>query len=564
MVTKKNILTIVFFILSAILLTVIQPPFNLPFLAWIAIVPFVFACLNSNKIWQTALIAYFVSLVYWLGNVYWLEPITFLGWFMFGVYIALYWPLIVICLKFCLQRRVPLWLSLPILFVGAEAFEGIVFRGFAWRYLGHSQYSNITIIQIADIFGAGGISFLVAMVNGLICDLAPATWGGVRPPQTAAAKFASIVFTVVALTATIFYGRFRINQTPAFVESGPKIGIIQPDVPVEIRNNQPPEVIFNDLSDETRKCMQAGNPLLVIWPETMVEAVLSDSVLKYAPEDDVAKRFHDALLGLSSEGAYLLVGSFSGDVEKVDDKLKLVTSYNTAFLYEPNQPAKRQYYYKIHLVPFGEYIPFKDTIPFLNKFLLKLTPYNFDYTLNAGQEYTIFRLNESNKTYHFGVMICYEDTVPAIARKLTLDENNRKKADWLVNISNDGWFVRQSDGKVLPSTELVQHTAICVFRAIENRVPVVRCVNTGISCFIDSIGRIHNDYITGDIEKNALDRTGKAGWFVDSVLMDKRVTFFSQSGQNLEIVCGVCLIFTAVMSIYKNVRRNSNNQDVKS
>jgi apolipoprotein N-acyltransferase len=146
-------------------------------------------------------------------------------------------------------------------------------------------------------------------------------------------------------------------------------------------------------------------------------------------------------------------------------------------------------------------------------------------------------------------MICYEDTVPKIARKLTVDKN--KQIDWLVNISNDGWFVKWKGDKVKATAELGQHMAICVFRAVENRVAVIRSVNTGISCYIDSLGRIHNDYIDGTIAKQAFARAGQKGWFVDRVLIDKRITFFSQTGQRLEVCCAVCLIFTALVSIYK-------------
>jgi apolipoprotein N-acyltransferase len=206
-------------------------------------------------------------------------------------------------------------------------------------------------------------------------------------------------------------------------------------------------------------------------------------------------------------------------------------------------------------VPFGEYIPFKNVLPFLGRYLMKLTPYDYDYTLNAGDEYTVFEMKGADRMYRFGVMICYEDTVPKIARKLALDKNKNKQIDWLVNISNDGWFVRQKENKVEPTVELRQHMAICVFRAVENRVPVIRSVNTGISCYIDSLGRIYNDYIAGTVAKEAADRAGQRGWFLDQVLIDKRLTFFSQTGQPLEVGCAVCLIFAAFVSIYKLSRK---------
>jgi apolipoprotein N-acyltransferase len=596
----KNLQVLSCFAASAILLTVIQQPFNLSFLAWIALVPFVIGCLSphlfapwldkqrlskssfagefkipltdanrcgdviSKKIWPTVLFAYLVSLVYWLGNLYWMILVTIPGGIAFCIYIAIYWPILAICLRYCAQRKVPLWFALPILVVGAEAFQGLCFRGFGWRYLGHSQYANITIIQIADIFGAAAVSFLVAMVNGAVCEI-------ILSFKNSSLRKSALVGSLITITiaaAAIFYGRYRINQTAAFLENGPVIGVVQPNLPVEAgKETEPLETTFLKLLIDSRTCFFTAKPSLIIWPETMVEAVLDDSYLKLVSDDDTAKIFHSALLRHSGEGVYLLVGAFAGDAERIDDssgqspsqpgKIKLKTSFNSAFLYEPNQAGARQQYNKIHLVPFGEYIPFKDILPVLNRFLIELTPYDYDYTLNAGQDFTVFKIKAGNKTYRFGVMICYEDTVPKIARTLTLDKNKNKQIDWLVNISNDGWFVRQEKEKIKPTVELGQHTAICVFRAVENRVPIIRSVNTGISCYIDSLGRLHNDYIDGTVAKQVFDRAGQSGWFADQIVIDKRVTFFSQTGQRLEISCGVCLIFTVFVSIYKSRKHNA-------
>jgi apolipoprotein N-acyltransferase len=547
----KKLSNIGFFVLSAVLLTVIQPPFGAGFLAWVALVPFVIGCLISEKQKPTILAAYLVSLVYWLGNLYWLEPITFIGWFLFCVYIAIYWPLIAMCLRYCQTRKVPLWLALPILIVGGEAFQGLIFRGFGWRYLGHSQYENITIIQIADIFGAAGVSFLVAMVNGLIADIVISRKAA-KPRRINI--IAGIFITFFIVTAAVLYGRFRINQTADFLVSGPKIGVVQSDVPtVAVGEVQPAEQTFLSALVDSRNCLMAAQPLLIIWPETIVEAVLDDSFLKLVADNDKAKMFHNALLRHSNKGVYLLVGAFAGEAVKVDNKVKVRTCYNTAFLYEPNQTGPRQHYYKIHLVPFGEYIPFKKELPFIGEVLLKLTPYNYDYTIDAGQDYTIFKIPDADKEYRFGVLICYEDTVPSIGRKLTLDKNKNKQIDWLVNISNDGWFAWQKGNTVQPTTELQQHTAICAFRAVENRMPVIRSVNTGISCYIDSLGQIHNNYIAGTVAKPAAERAGQKGWFADKVFIDKRVTVFSQAGQNLEIACGIGFIFTVFVSIYRRV-----------
>ena len=149
--------------------------------------------------------------------------------------------------------------------------------------------------------------------------------------------------------------------------------------------------------------------------------------------------------------------------------------YNSALLVDRSgSPVAR--YDKIHLVPLGEYIPFPETFPFLKAF----TPYEGDYSCRPGESYTRFPLNVGDREYHFGCLICYEDTDASLARQYV--RPGTQQVDFLVNISNDGWF----DG----TAEHEQHLAICRFRAIETRRSVVRAVNMGISAIIDPRGEV--------------------------------------------------------------------------
>jgi apolipoprotein N-acyltransferase len=135
-------------------------------------------------------------------------------------------------------------------------------------------------------------------------------------------------------------------------------------------------------------------------------------------------------------------------------------------------------------------------------------PYDYDYSLAAGTDYTVFDIEEDGQQYGFGVLICYEDTDPTVTRKLVLDTDGHKKADWLVNISNDGWYVHFRDRQVVPMVELAQRTAISVFRCVENRISIIRSVNTGISCLIEPTGRIRNSYEKGNLPEEATRRGG--------------------------------------------------------
>ena len=153
------------FACSALMLTVIQAPISWSALAWVSLVPFILACSPESRPKHLVPAAYVVSLCYWLGNLYWVSPITLAGWLAFCLYTAVLWPILALCLRYCRMKRMPLFLASGVLFVGAERLQGFLLGGFFWRFLAHSQYHNITLIQIADIFGAAGVSFLIAMVK---------------------------------------------------------------------------------------------------------------------------------------------------------------------------------------------------------------------------------------------------------------------------------------------------------------------------------------------------------------------------------------------------------------
>ena len=312
--------------------------------------------------------------------------------------------------------------------------------------------------------------------------------------------------------------------------------------------------IFDDLMEQSKMSVEAGAEL-IIWPETMVQATLNQEVQAVLDPNHAWRFLDEALREHSKDTAYVLVGAYAGTPN--DAGTALVEQFNSAFLYKPDGQQYEKRYDKIHLVPFGEVLPFRKTLPAVYKLLMKFTPkeLNYDYSLDYGSEYTVFEMTggpgERPESYRFSVIICYEDVVPYIARKFALDERGNKRIDWLVNISNDGWFVRFDDdsGAVRPSTELAQHAATCVFRAVENRLCIIRSVNTGISCLIDSLGNIRDGYLAGTLPTNAMDRTGMAGWFADKMPIDKRVTFFSKYGQWLDFCCEGCVILFIIASI---------------
>jgi apolipoprotein N-acyltransferase len=613
------------------MLTVIQPPIDLSYLAWVSLVPFILICSTNTKPKYLALVAYIVSSLYWLANLYWIAPITIAGWLSFCLYTALLWPLVALSLRYCRAKKIPLFLAAGVLFVGAERLQGLFLGGFFWRFLAHSQYQNITLIQITDIFGTAGLSFLIAMVNGLLAELIldarcsildarcsildarcsmldTRCWKGVF-------KISDLIKTAIvcaAVVAAVIYGRWRINQSEQFITQGPLVASLQSNVPQSVKREalrgkgevaeQTSQQIFDELLEKSKAAVQTGAEIIV-WPETMIQAVLSPRVLAIFDPCHPWVLFDQTLKEHAKDTAYILAGAYGGTPRlKEDSTIDLAQRYNSAFLYRPDGQQDVNRYDKIHLVLFGEVLPFRKSCPFLFNLVMKFNPYDYDHSLDAGSEYTIFEMTSpikkltaenaenaeaaerrrtndegrgkrdehressiENRVYKFGVMICYEDTMPEIARRFVadsaeaatspreggLDQKGKKQADWLINISNDGWFVRFKGDKVIPDTELPQHAAICVFRAVENRVSVIRSVNTGISCLIDSLGRIHNGYVAAspNFPPKAMQRKGLAGWFADKMPIDKRVTFFSKYGQWLDFCCATGLVLLIIVQL---------------
>lgn len=549
--SKEMLLMFGAFSASALMLTVMQVPFEGGFFAWVCLVPFILVCRPEARLWRLMWISYVVSFLYWLGNLYWIGLVTVPAYVLFSMSQGLYWPVLVVCVRY-VRRKWPggLLVAVPILFVGAEAWQGVIYTGFNWRLLGHSQWNNLPVIQIADVFGAAGVSLLIAVVNGLVAELIIAATGGKILRVQNAVK---VCIAGCLIAGTLIYGHRRLAQTPEHITAGPVVGSVQPNIPSEIKEmSESGDAILDDLISDSNDCFDAGAEL-VAWPETIVLSTLNQDFLSVlvslGREDDKAVVYNRAIERHTKDKGYVLLGSHARTLVESDDGTRYLVKdqYNSAFLYTPAGLQDPERYDKMHLVPFGEYIPFKESVPFIYQLVLNLSPYDYDYNLTKGAEFTTFEMKADNKKYGFGALICYDDTDPKVTRRMVVSDEGKKKADWLVNISNDGWYVRYKNGKVLPSVELSQRTAITAFRAVENRVSIIRSVNTGISCLIDSTGLIRDGFISGTLPEAAMDRQGVEGWFVDRIAIDDRVTFFSRHGQWLEFLCGA-VITAAVLA----------------
>jgi apolipoprotein N-acyltransferase len=342
----------------------------------------------------------------------------------------------------------------PVLWTAQELLRTHLFTGFPWELLGYSQFERIPLIQIADIAGVYGVSFLAALVNAALYALWQAADRS-RPDARGRRRRAgaACAFAAVFLAGAWFYGTLRIDAVDSAVSGGKpvRVALIQGNIAQEMKWDRAFQV--QTTAKYARLSESAGkyDPHLVVWPETATPF--------YFPfHGPLSRIVFDAV---KRTGADFLIGSPS-----FLEKSGKMVYFNSAYLIDAGGTVKGRYD-KVHLVPFGEYVPFKRYLPFLGKMVEHVGDFQ------AGPEGQTLAWRGSR----LGVLICYESIFPALSRAQTA-----AGADILVNITNDAWYGR--------SSAPFQHFSMAVFRAVENRRPLVRAANTGISGFIDAVGRV--------------------------------------------------------------------------
>ncbi|MBN2384215.1 apolipoprotein N-acyltransferase [bacterium] len=338
----------------------------------------------------------------------------------------------------------PHTLVAPFVWVLLEYIRTYMISGFPWNLLGYTLYRQPLLIQIADLVGVYGLSFLIVIVNCLIFDLFFGEW---------ARRTKIIVFALVLalVLMTVGYGQFRLHDNQEADEV--KVCLIQGNYRQEEKwAPHMKQTTLETYLNLSRACLSAS-PDLIVWPEAAVPFRL-----RYSPSS-FAK-----IAQLACEcDCQLLLGSPDMD-ESPEGNTQF---YNAAFLID-NRGEFLDRYDKIHLVPFGEYVPLKKLLFFVEKMTEGATG-----DFSAGSKYTVFK----GTLPPFSLYICYETIFPDLVRKFA-----KSGARFLVSITNDAWFGR--------SAASYQHFAMTVFRAIENRCPVVRAANTGITGIIDQKGQI--------------------------------------------------------------------------
>ncbi len=529
-------------ILSGLLLWCAFYPINFGLISFVALVPFLSLVRSeglSNR--RRYFAAYVGGLAFFLPALQWIRvahPAMYAAWIGLALTQAVYFPI-----ALALIRRLDRlsWLPLPFAvafvwvaleYVRAHFPVGFPFLkplgmhqliGFAWYYLGHTMHDIPALIQAADLGGVWLISFLIAFFNGMLAQWFFRfgffrTW--LRWPTVFKLGFYgemwSASFAITFLQLTYGYGMFRLKHEE--FEIGPRVSAIQANFTQDVKMDDP-VALFREYN---RLCENAAirRPDLIVWPETCYSpeyTVVTAKPGSPIPEE-IAKGLADnkdlKKHAFENWRTNVLLGT---GLDEWDGER--TWKYNSAVLIDPDGGFNDRYD-KIHLVPFGEYVPLKEIFPWLRYF----TPYRHDYSCKPGEKLTRFAFMSGDAQYTFGVLICYEDSDPYLARQYNLPAGDERPVDFLVNISNDGWFRGWEEHE--------QHLAICKFRAVEARRSVVRAVNMGISAIINSDGRIqalpHNSV------KESLHHVGPV---TDKIRLDTRESFYAKVGDWPPAVC---------------------------
>ncbi len=438
------------------------------------------------------LVIWFAGFCLWLALLYWMclpHWATSFGWILLAFYYALYLSAFIGLSRVAVRRlRVPIMLAAPTVWVGLELFRSHFITGISLASLGHTQYRWVALIQIADLAGAYGVGFVVMFVAASLARMAPC--GEERR------AFWPLLPAAAVLIAVLSYGFTRME--PQRSDAGPRVALLQGSIDVTMQYD-PEQKQHKRMSDEyfglaqkaVKDSAAAGQKLdLMVWPESMFpeHLITSDADAKWLPEFDCTEaEFRKGLREWAEQnqknetlksraarvfGVPLLLG-----VDSQHFGAQGPRCYNSA-AYVARDGRLVGVYNKNHLVMFGEYVPLADCFPWLQR----LTPLPISAT--PGERSESFDLAWGDgRTCRFAPNICYESVFSHVIRsQVNQLAAEGREPDFLVNISNDGWF--------WGSSALDLHLACGVFRAVECRKPFLIAANTGFSAWIDADGRL--------------------------------------------------------------------------
>jgi apolipoprotein N-acyltransferase len=520
--------SIIFSILCGVLLFSGFPKIGLPGLCWIAI-----ALLISALKGRTALAGFLIGLVsgavFFLGIFRWILEVsgyTYLHHTLLAIYLGSYIGCFGLIYTMA-SRRIGTTAGLaaaPFIWVSTEYLRSnAIFLELPWGLLAHSQYTEPLMIQISSVFGPWGLSFLIVSVNAGIAGVLLVSGGWTKKKKEGPHSFWIQTkrplwvtgLSLLLLLGTIAYGHLNTNR----ILEGASIHLAVVQGNIEQMKKWDPAYArfimqtYHDLTVETGK----DRPELIIWPETATPA----SVSRYPQLMQEIKAL------ASKTGSRILFGSAQG--QKFGSRQAGGTKFhNSAFLVVPNMGNEMpERYDKIRLFPFGEYLPYKDFIPWSWIGVAEFGSYI------PGTDYKLFEVDG----VRFAATICWENLFPDQVRQFV-----KRGARFIVNITNEAWFGETAAPE--------QFLSMNVFRAVENGVYVVRCANTGISCFIDPCGRVV-DKVKNDEGKNVF----VSGFLTGEVVSLSSNTFYTRYGDWFPWLCIIVSVGFILAAIFSKTRK---------
>lgn len=452
-------------LISGLMLAAAFPKISQGWLAWIGLVPLLLALRKSSGrsgfalACGTGTIAHLV-MMYWTVHAmheYGYVPIPqsisvlVLLAAVMGGFTGLFGWIVSWC-----RRPLHALVVAPVAWVAVEFLRTWLFTGFPWELLGYSQYQYVWMIQVADLFGVYGLSGLIVLVN-MVLALAILSW--VEQPWQTEAVATSLTFRSGALAslmivAVAVYGLISIRATDQRMQNAPKahLSVIQGNIDQSIKWDSAFQVQTTAKYKNLSLAVAEKKVDLIIWPETATPFYLNQDALLTQM----------VMEGVKQANADFVIGSPSVDESRTDGQF----FFNSAYLISSDGRVTGKYD-KVHLVPFGEYVPLKRFLWFVDKLVAQVGDFK------TGRKGHVLE----HPKYRLGLQICYEIIFAELSRAMV-----QNGANLLVNITNDAWFGRTSAA--------YQHFSMAVFRAVENRRFLARAANTGISGFIDPCGRV--------------------------------------------------------------------------
>lgn len=495
--------------ISGILLFLSFPRYGSGVVAWIALIPLFWAIKDVNSIWQGMLLGFITGLVCHIGLIYWITYVVvnygylpvYLGiiiMLLLACYLSFYTALFAAGILF-LRQKIALFFAAPVLWVCLEYCKSYLLTGFPWENLGYSQYLNHYLVQFADITGVFGLSFLIVLANAALFELII---------KKSAREFIFAAAVVLIIAGVLIYGANRSKQVNEVLQkaAGIEVSLIQGNINQSIKWNDGYRKETIDIYERLSLQNAPEKEGLFVWPETALPFNYQD-----------VDQFHEQVRDISLKTKnWFIFGSTSYENSKDNTNF-----YNSAYLLSPEGEIKGRYD-KVHLVPYGEYVPLRNVFPFIKK----LTAGMGDFSSGTGY----YPLNIDKKK--IGVLICYEGILPFAAATY-----KKEGAELLVNITNDAWFGATSAP--------FQHFSMAVFRAVETRLYLIRAANTGISAIINPQGEIVAQ--TDIFEKAAIKR---------NVKYSNIKTIYAEYGDFLVIICFGLIIFFCVLVLLKGRTNN--------